>query len=178
MNLGLEAVDPKSEAMFVIEDDDWYSPNYLEHSVNLLKHFGLVGGGACRYYNIRVPGYKIHDNMTHCALSQTAVSTKYKDVFNQAINSGEFYIDINLWGKAKGMNIPRVVYADAGLVLGMKGLPGKAGLGVGHVEKDYLYDLGFEKLKKWIGADAQSYVTMKESYYSKLHVRPKMVARA
>lgn len=173
LNLGIENVHPKSEAIFIIEDDDWYDRNYLEYSVDLLKHFPLVGGGCCRYYNIRIPGFKVHDNVSHCALSQTAVGKSLKDLLYQATNSGEFYIDINLWTKAKNQNISRVVYSDSNLVVGMKGLPGRGGLGIGHVERDFQYDLGFEKLRKWVGFDAEPYVKIKEKYFSKTHIRPK-----
>lgn len=158
MELALSKV--KGEYTFIIEDDDYYSPNFIQAYVDILKHIPIVGEGNARYYHVEIPGHKQLANPNHSALSQTAFRTKeVLPLLTRAVNSGELYFDMVLWAEIRAQGIARALLSNSGLSFGMKGLPGRPGITPSHREKkDYMYDSGHATLKKWVGADAIRYV--------------------
>ncbi|WP_270994119.1 hypothetical protein, partial [Listeria seeligeri] len=48
---GLAAVGPE-EQLVIIEDDDWYAPDWLTTVAAELEHTELVGEHRARYYNV------------------------------------------------------------------------------------------------------------------------------
>jgi len=157
MELALSKV--RGEYILIIEDDEWYSPFYVETHVHLLKTFEAIGELNSRYYNLKVPGWKDMRNDTHVSLSQTGVTKNALPVLREAIDSGELYFDVCFWRKAKEKKLKYCLFSGLNLAVGMKCLPGRKGIGVGHTQTDYRYDAGFSKLIEWVGAqDAQAYI--------------------
>lgn len=156
LNLDTALPHIKGDLIFFIEDDDYYSPDYLSTKIELLKYAKAVGEGNCRYYNIKVPGYKELGNMKHSALSQTVVRRELLPLVNSAVNSGEFFIDMVLWKLIHAAKYPYIIHSNSGTTFGMKGLPGRKGLTPSHTgqEKDYFYDSKHSKLKEWLGEKA------------------------
>lgn len=151
----------KGDYTFIIEDDDYYSPRYIEAYLGALKAVPMVGEGNARYYHVQIPGYKQLTNPNHAALSQTAFQTKeILPVLKRAVDSGEMYFDMVMWAEARVKGYPRCLFSNSGLSFGMKGLPGRPGLTPSHREKkDYMYDSGHATLKRWLGADASRYIS-------------------
>lgn len=143
--------------ILIIEDDDWYHPTYIEEMVNLLQHHDLVGEGNAKYYSLKVPGFKQMHNYQHTSLCQLGMRKEVLPLFYKAIHSGELYIDIALWKKAFEEKLKTCIFTNRQLSIGMKGLPGRPGIGVGHTAKDYMYDAGMKQLEKWIGKDVELY---------------------
>lgn len=157
MNLALSKV--KGDYLMIWEDDDFYTSNYIETYLSILKHVHIVGEAYARYYHVQIPGHKQLSNHTHSALSQTAFRKSVLPLMTKAVNSGEFYFDTILWGEAKLQGIPKALLSNSGLSFGMKGLPGRAGLTPSHqLQRDYMYDPGHATLKRFIGNDAQWYI--------------------
>lgn len=152
----------RGDIVVVWEDDDVYKPDYISTLVDFLNHADIVGECACTYYSLKSPrGFKEMGNQRHASLCSTAFKKSYLPHFYRAVHSGHEYIDISLWGFAHRYNHKHILFSGMNLVLGMKGLPGRTGIGVGHQEQDFIADPHFVKLKQLIGPeDAQAYIDM------------------
>lgn len=154
--LNLDAAIPhvKGDYVFIIEDDDWYSPKYIESTLALLQMADVVGEGNTKYYNLKHSCYRELQNYAHSSLCQTAFRRSALPTFEQAVNSGKEFIDIEFWRLARS----KMIYTEANLSIGMKGLPGRPGIGLGHRPVDFTADYDMQKLIEWIGEeDAKAY---------------------
>ena len=165
MEFALNKVE--GEYIYVIEDDDFYAPTYIEAYLSILKHVHIVGEAYARYYHVQIPGHKQLSNHTHSALSQTAFRKSVLPLMRKAVNSGEFYFDTILWGEAKLQGTPKALLSNSGLSFGMKGLPGRAGLTPSHqTQRDYMLDAGRATIIKWIGKDSDWYLPFAKKHVS------------
>lgn len=157
----------KGEYIFIIEDDDYYSPTYLETMISLLQLAPIVGEGIAKYYNLKVPGHKILYNYENASLCQTAFRKGYIPDFYKALHSGEKLFDLEFWNKIKLKKIPALLLWNLNLSIGIKGMPGRSGItGQGHEDKGYYYDATFSKLKELVGPiEAQFYIGVIERNY-------------
>lgn len=153
----------KGDFVFVIEDDDCYLPNYIDTMLWLLQKWDFVGQGNSRYYNIQSRSYKEWRNYKHTSLCETAFKKSKLDCLDRAINSGQLFFDVQLWEIIKNERHSYLLFEHIGLICGMKGLPGKKGIGGGHVSNDpsFTPDPGFDKLREWIGVEySKEYASM------------------
>ncbi len=162
-NLLTGLTDATGDVIVIWEHDDWYAPNHLETCLKYLAKADVVGADLQRYYNLP---YKKHITMLNkgSALCNTALSTDLlemlKDAALSAFDSQSYGIDRLFWD-----SVPKVrqkIHQDY-TVVGMKGLPGRPGLGMGHrpqVSKDrrWCHDPGYVQLKAWVGDDSQQYL--------------------
>lgn len=146
------------DKLLIMEDDEWYAPNYIEEMCKLLNFVDVAGEGNAKYYHVGVPGHKEMRNAAHASLCQTGLTRNAYQLLQSAVDSGELYFDIHLWRQVHEKRVSCVVFQDVNLCVGMKGMPGRAGIGVGHKTKDYLVDPNLVKLKEWLGADADNYL--------------------
>jgi hypothetical protein len=144
---GLTLIRP-DERVAICEDDDWYAPGWLERIDRELDSFDLVGQGWNRYYHVRTGAIREHDNDKHASLCASAFKGKALQVFRTQCERAPRLIDAVMWKHS-----PRRHVFKARLVVGMKGLPGRAGIAGGH--KD-LTGEPFD-LREWIGDDALAY---------------------
>lgn len=150
MNAALDVV--QGDFIFIIEDDDFYAPNYITTMMSNFSHSSLVGISNSRYYKVDMPGYATLGNYLHASLSQTAFSRNLLSAMRAAVNSGHFYFDIELWKAARNSQVPLTLIANSILSIGVKGMPGKPGLTPGHRQnKGYLMDKGLQIFDKWFG---------------------------
>lgn len=147
----------KGSYVFFWEDDDCYKADYIETMLDLLKYADIAGEAKSKYYHLGMPGYKEMHNYRHASLCQTAIKKSVLPLVKEAIDSGELYFDIHLWRNVQEKRIPYILLAESNLVIGIKGMPGRAGIGVGHKNKDYLLDPGLVKLEEWCGEYASNY---------------------
>jgi glycosyltransferase involved in cell wall biosynthesis len=143
--------------VFIIEDDDWYHPSYLDAYVALLHQFRIVGEVNAKYYNLRNKTWREMKNYSHASLCQTAFHRSLLPMFEEAVNSGDIYIDIQLWKYAADLGINRGFFSDTGLAVGIKGMPGRNNIGVGGKAENFIPDGNGEKLKEWVGKDYDFY---------------------
>lgn len=151
--------------VLIMEDDDWYAPNYFEEMLKLFNNdaINIVGLGNNIYYNPIVKKYFIHENKNHSSWCSTGFSSKLIP-FIEAIctfNTGPL-IDLKIWRTVKEKNI---LLNSKNLCIGIKGLPGRAGFVAGHLNiktNSYKTD-GFRKdfssvfFKECIGEDIHLY---------------------
>ena len=164
------------DIIFIIEDDDWYSPNYIENMVKKIETLSegkpignsslLIGEGVSLYYNIRNYTYYYFNNMSYSSLFQTAFT---KDLIPQINNllikyMDNLYFDGCLWKDLEHCN--KIVFlTKSPWSIGMKGLRGKRFMHTfGHnKELSFLDEKHFYFLEKMIGkTDAEIYMYASE----------------
>lgn len=156
--------------VFIMEDDDYYKPNFIEAYVTMLQHVEFVGLSRAKYYHVGLPASKSLANDKHASLSSTAVNKWGIPLLIKAIDSGDMYMDRALWSYVHEKSRPHALLGGTTLSIGMKGMPGRDGLTPSHRElRDYLIDTDGNKLTEWIGEDAKLYrkFTKKAKYESK-----------
>lgn len=144
-----------------IEDDDWYSPDYISTMARWLDDADLVGESHARYYNVPHRRYKLFPNLQHASLCQTGIRDTLLSTCKDLVEIGNtVFIDMPLWriGQERGC---AKLCDQTKRSLGIKGLPGKSGLNEGHLgdgwgEPDPDADL----FRSWIGNDYQTYLAV------------------
>lgn len=158
----LLAVLPYLEGDWAIflEHDDWYSRHHIEMLLELMATPDAViaGDGLQRYYNVKERCWRPFDNIGAC-FCQTAMHASIfpvlREVAEQQLAADHYGVDQRVWRR-----VPRTQWAlrEAGTALGIKGLPGRAGLGLGHrPTADWRRDPELAALRTFIGADADQY---------------------
>ncbi len=119
---GLDYVDDK---LVVVEDDDAYAPDWLERVSGWLDDDDLVGEAPSLYRHLN--GHeKWMNNKRHASLCATAMKGAAINEFREILKQGGKLIDCRLW-KMGGK-----LYPWDGGVIGIKGYPGRPGIGIGH----------------------------------------------
>jgi hypothetical protein len=139
--------------ILIIEDDDYYCPEYIERMVvRLSGQWDLVGEAKARYYNVKYRKYKTNNNRKSASFCQTAIRTRAIDaLYVSCLRENSSFIDTRLWDK----NIKKNVFEDFVSVIGIKGMPGRLGIGSGHrPSKNYKDDKDLTKLKQWLPEEA------------------------
>lgn len=149
------------DVIAIWEHDDYYHPNHLQLCVDkLTNRSGATGASVLRYFNVRHRMWVVMQNVGS-ALCNTALTKDYvphlKQEAEQLLLSGRYNLDGLFWAKLHYKNkflhkIPTVI--------GIKGLPGRPGLGLGHrVDRNRRWqnDPNGEVLKDWLGEDAEAY---------------------
>ena len=157
MAAGLAHV-PDDATLFILEDDDVYLPDYMIAMREAIEKYDLVGERDARYYNVTshrrrvIPG-KIHSSLASTVCRGSAL-TLLKTLCNGHLNR---MLDYNLWKTFKG----RKMLLSEHNVVGIKGLPGRPGIGVGHRRNFGSVDNG-SVLREWIGELAENYGPFRE----------------
>lgn len=159
--------EASGDLLIFIEDDDWLAPTHIERMVDLARGPGSLFGADDhqRYYNVAHRSWRVFNNVG-ASLCQTAMRRSILPAFEQTIRAclakGTYGIDTTLWRAT-----PQSEWAIAGAetVVGIKGLPGRAGLGVGHRPGiGWTPDPDLARLRAWIGDDASLY----ESFHQRI----------
>lgn len=150
---GLAAVGPE-ERLVIIEDDDWYAPDWLTTVAAELEHAELVGEHRARYYNVQQRRGRQLANTGHASLCSTAMRGSALQDFADACRSRPKFIDLELWRRPRDRRL-----FGGHRVVGIKGLPGRGGIGMGH-DPDFKgeADASGALLRHWVGADAEVYL--------------------
>jgi len=144
------AVVKNEENLVIIEDDDFYANDWLETVEKQLQKAELVGESNARYYNIKKRMGREMVNRTHSSLCSTAMRGQAIETFRSVCRPGIEFIDHILWQAHSNRQI-----FDGHRVVGIKGLPGRQGIGMGHHEK-FTGTRGNDGklLLEWVGPDA------------------------
>lgn len=148
------------DVVVVVEHDDWYSPNHIEVCVGRLKAANATGAQTQRYYNVEHRCWIVMQNIGS-ALCNTAFRADLvpamRAAAERAFQRGAIGVDRLFWDSVhKGKDVHRVE-----TVVGIKGLPGRKGLGMGHRPKDrpsrWTADPDLRQLRAWVGDDVEAY---------------------
>lgn len=150
---GLAAVGP-DDRLVIIEDDDWYAPDWLTTIAAELEHAELVGENRARYYNVEQRRGRQLANTGHASLCSTAMRGSALRDFADACRSRPKFIDLELWRRPRARRL-----FGGHRVVGIKGLPGRGGIGMGH-DPDFKgeADASGALLRQWVGEDAEVYL--------------------
>lgn len=153
---GLTAVTG-ADPLIVIEDDDWYAPDYLEWVADQFAthRVHMVGESFARYYHVgRAVGRQL-DNRRHASLCSTATCGPGTAVFRRVVGRRKKFIDLELWRSFQGLR--RLVRGAR--VCGIKGMPGRDGIGAGHSDSFHgRADPHGDLLREWVCGDAEAYL--------------------
>lgn len=150
---GLEAVEHDA-LLHPLEDDDCYSPDWLETLVGYFDRAELIGEAKARYYNLALKRGRQLSNSGHASLCSTGMRGKAIDAFRLACQRAPKFIDLELWRRH-----PSRYLFGGHRVTGIKGLPGRGGIGMGHRD-DFkgTADPDGALLREWVGTNAEHYL--------------------
>ena len=157
MNLVAAMPYVKYDSVLFIEDDDWYHRGYMSAQAECLRTADIAGEVPARYYH--VPSARWCEMMSpqHASLCATAIRRAHLHLLAHACAKSPGFIDVRLWQMTSHLRQSR---SRAAHVVGIKGMPGRPGIGVGH--KSYAL-IGWKpdpghKLREWVGDDAGLYI--------------------
>lgn len=156
----LEALEHvKGDKILFIEDDDWYCPFYIQQMSNYLNFTDICGEGNSFYYHLKA-GWKRMQNYTHASLASTGITKDLLPQFTAAVKSGNKFFDAEIWKFAHQGGKKCAIFTDLKYSVGIKGMPGRPGIGIGHKIDGYLPDPQYGILRKWFGMDAMKYISL------------------
>jgi glycosyltransferase involved in cell wall biosynthesis len=146
-------------AIFIIEDDDYYSPEYLQEMVNKLDGHVAAAQTNTVYFNLQSFTLKRHTNTKHGSLFQTGFTFDVLPVFENATKRNVQFIDIQFWKLLKNKPV-NLFTVQNNLAVGIKAMQGRKGIGNGHITRSVNTNKvqGFLSLKKLIGKDYLHYI--------------------
>jgi predicted SAM-dependent methyltransferase len=172
------------DVILIMEDDEYYAPKYIETMLSKLEKFGVVGIGRSKYYHLPSGKYLKDCNMDNASLAQVGFRKSFLPEFTELL-AGDQYVDMRIWkhvGDTKTLrwndtdrspdrkiNGRGYIFDDGEnhLYVGMKGLPGRAGICWGHKGEHTHYKLqdtpDRKILKSWVGDDAGYYLQVIET---------------
>lgn len=142
----------------IVEDDDWYDPRWLETLDARLDGADMAGESHARYYNVRGRIAADLGNEFHASLRASAVAGAGIEALRRVIALRAPYFDWAMWRDPA----PVKTLFKTRLTVGLKGLPGRAGLAAGHQRMRGARDRDLAILREWIGADADWYAPFYE----------------
>ena len=145
----------KSDKVLIIEDDDYYAPEYVERMVQRLDEASMVAETGTYYYHVRQRRYMDCRNSKHGSLFQTGLRRAILPKLQALCSTASYFLDLGIWSEVAD----RKLFPPSRLSLGVKGMPGRAGIGMGHREHpNWAPDLELDFLKDYIGGgNAQRY---------------------
>jgi len=144
----------KGRYIIVVEDDDYYGPHHFANVVFALQDTELVGERPSRYYNVKLKTFREFENKRHASLCQTAFRFEViPEVLEVCANKS--WIDVTLW---QSFRRSKQLF-ESGEVVGIKGMPGRPGISDAHkgTGTGWRGDPGMDRLRQWIGANAEVY---------------------
>jgi len=140
------------DRILIIEDDDWYHPDYLRVYAEMLDRFELVGEGRARYYNVALRCWRQWANTSHASACQTGFRSSLIPVVRKTVQAYRLF-DVHLWTTP---GLFKHIFHGMNLAVGIKGMPGRHGIGVGHIASGFTSDPEFAVLSRWIGSTEAS----------------------
>lgn len=164
----LAAANLAPDAVLFIEDDDWYSARYVEEMAREIGWARMAGEMHRRYYHLPSRGFLSCYNRKHAALAATAIRgdqiARAIRACHESLAEGRPFIDLKLWDvgiplRPRHIRIEEiksgdgaVLFACRTLSVGIKGAPGRGGLGQGHDVSTYQnFDRSGAVLRSWVG---------------------------
>jgi len=149
----------RGEKILVVEDDDWYSADYLSTMAGRLERADLVGETGAKYYYVRSGMWRHnHQSETHASLCRTGFTRAVLPTLARVIQGRTHpSVDLRLWRRWTGS---RFTWTDpdgvCALCVGIKQLPGRPSRGhrPTRAARD---DPGGVILERWTGAEAAEY---------------------
>lgn len=140
------------DTVIIFEDDDVYLPDHITTTLQELETVELTGERVSRYYNVRMRRWQVITGKYHASLMSNGIRGEALGLLFKICLNSTNRIDMQLWQQFNG---PKRLTIHTNCI-GIKGLPGRAGIGIGHKN-------GFGEpdetgvLRHWIGDLAGAY---------------------
>lgn len=150
----------KYDFVIMVEDDDWYSPEYFEVMLSYFEEgYNLIGQGDHIDYHLPTRRYCLWKNRHHASLCSTGFTCNLFDTIKRGCEYLKSpYLDLWMW---KAYNGKKKVFLGKQVVIGIKGLPGRLNIAqevyFSHIDKDFSF------LKSHIGDDIKYYLEISDS---------------
>jgi hypothetical protein len=143
-----------THALLIVEDDDWYAPNYVSTMLERLKEHDMVGEKRTIHYHIRKAQFFVVKKH-YASLASTCFTGRkaFDRLYEQCNKRNTPDLDSYLWKKS---DIAKKLYDPTcrPLIVQIKGMPGRRGHTKSHV-KDHRYraDNNHARLREWLADD-------------------------
>ena len=163
---GLKSVN--TDYLAIIEDDDWFHPEYLAAFGPWMdKGFDLMGFKPSRHFNLSSHRFRMF-RKSWCNLGSTVLKVETMKRALEAVcrgqaSAGRWGVDVGLWAIhgarhaiLNNLVVPKGTREQPEAYhVGLKGLPGEPGIGMGHkATSGYVDPPSLPTLYAWIGKDA------------------------
>lgn len=157
LRVGLPAVT--SDRLLIIEDDEYYAPDYVETMMQWLEEAPLVGEAGPLYYHLPQRKWKRSSIDRHTTLSRTGLQREVYTALAGACRSDGWLVDGRLWRAAwRGERMLRRQQRPLSLgIKGMPGRPGQTGPWSGRWA-GWQADPDLAQLHEWLGDDVRPYL--------------------
>jgi hypothetical protein len=164
VNLRRAIREIRGDHVLIIEDDDYYGPDYLSTMVGALQRADLVGELGAKYYYIRHRKWRHRLAETWASLCRTGFNANVISTLNECAQDNHPSVDLRLWNAWRGS---RETWSDEvgtfrGCV-GIKGVDGRQSRGW-RPAHDARQDHDYSTLRKWIGDDWTVYRDLAERW--------------
>lgn len=148
--------------IIIVEDDEWYGPDYIQQRCNELKTVQLTGDRYRYRYSLSNGGtWGISRNSSFSCLHSTAFRSDIKKKVYEAIAASDKHdADVRIWNAIKAdNNLTYCVQANTKpYMVTIKAWPtGRAGTMGLHRRPLGNNDKGLVKLQEWLGNDFERY---------------------
>lgn len=152
----------QAESLLFIEDDVYYSSDYLSFMIEMLAEHDVVGEAHCRDYDVHSGRYRICTNNRHASLCQTGIRGTSLDLFRKIVKQNRAPdVDRRFWTAVGHETLRQQLLPESKHSVNIKGLPGKRGF-IGHDIQTGPLDSDATVLQQWCGDDAELYVRFRE----------------
>ena len=154
----------KGDKIMFIEDDEYYAPTYIEEMSKRLEDHELVGICQSKYYHIAVAKWFRDNNKDQASLAQTAFRKSMLKFVTTSLKGNQF-VDLRIWTYSGKKSL---FVDEPSLYCGIKGLPGRPGIGQGHdvTMQGYKTDIGLNMIKAWIPGNYQYYLSLNNKNFN------------
>jgi hypothetical protein len=146
------------QRVLFIEDDDFYPSDYVSSMCALLNEHDMAGCSRTHYYHFRTKRYRVMNHPGRSSLCHTGMVRAHLPTLAEICRSNSPYIDVSLWDETREFSRKLL---DVPLMVGMKGLPGRPGIGIGHrpeaSDRSWIPDPDMQQLREWIGKAVELY---------------------
>ena len=149
------------------EDDDYYAPTHLAIHARIAADeptLALIGDDGQRYYHVPTSSHRTFQNRG-ASLCQTSIRGHALPIARRTIadcqRRSSYGLDALIWSTIPAGS---TALTRMDTVVGMKGLPGQAGLGIGHRPRGpWALDPAHATLRSWVGdSAADTYLSLLE----------------
>lgn len=145
--------------ILIIEDDDYYGPDYVSTMVGRLRHADLVGEFGAKYYYLLDRRWRHKTTENHASLCRTGMTRAVLDTLRDVVTGTDHpSVDLRLWDKWQGSRISWIdEIGTSRMCVGIKqGSTGRQSHGW-RSTKLHASDADGAQLHRWLGPDAHEY---------------------
>lgn len=161
LNMRVALPQIKHDKILIIEDDDYYSPDYVATVCSWLERADLVGETSANLYFLQSREYQCFQNSQIAGWCKTGFRPAViPTIWHAVLTSDQHALDLRVW---RGWSGTKYLVQDdsgrGGFCIGIKGVPGRRGHTWSH-DGNVVDDPLLIKLNDWIGQDLEHYMEL------------------